>query len=181
MYSFIIQPLSFFQTNTHQAKNLYDITKDFAGLTGAENVYNWYTGTGSIAIYVSEGAKSLVGIEYVEGAIEDAKINAANNGVEHASFYAGDMKDVFTVDMFDKHGKPDVIITDPPREGMHPDVVARINESGANRVVYVSCNPATQARDLKAMQEHYKLIKIQPVDMFPHTHHVENVALLERI
>ena len=181
MYSFIIQPLSFFQTNTQQAKNLYDITKDFAALTGAENVYDLYTGTGSIAIYVSEGAKSLVGIEYVEGAIEDAKINAANNGVEHASFYAGDMKDVFTVDMFDKHGKPDVIITDPPREGMHPDVVARINESGANRVVYVSCNPATQARDLKAMQEHYKLIKIQPVDMFPHTHHVENVALLERI
>ncbi len=180
-YTYIIQPLSFFQTNTLQATSLYDITKEFAGLTGEENVYDLYTGTGSIAIYVSEGAKSLVGIEYVEGAIEDAKINAANNGVENAHFYAGDMKDVFTQAIFDKHGNPDVIITDPPREGMHPDVVARINESGASKIVYVSCNPATQARDLKAMQEYYKLIKIQPVDMFPHTHHVENVALLERI
>jgi len=180
-YSFIIQPLSFFQTNTHQAKRLYDITKELAGLTGAETVYDLYTGTGSIAIYVSEGAKSLVGIEYVEGAIEDAKINASNNGVEHASFYAGDMKDVFTSFLFDKHGKPDVIITDPPREGMHPDVVERINQSGAHRIVYVSCNPATQARDIKAMQEYYRLVKMQPVDMFPHTHHVENVALLARI
>lgn len=180
-YSFIIQPLSFFQTNTKQAKRLYDITKEFAGLTGIENVYDLYTGTGSIAIYVSEGAKSLVGIEYVEVAIEDAKINAANNGVEHATFYAGDMKDVLTSSLFDTHGLPDVIITDPPREGMHPDVVQRINESGAKRVVYVSCNPATQARDIKLMQEHYKLVKLQPVDMFPHTHHVENVALLEGI
>lgn len=180
-YNFIIQPLSFFQTNTSQAKRLYDITKEFAGLTGAETVYDLYTGTGSIAIYVSEGAKSLVGIEYVEVAIEDAKINAANNEVKHASFYAGDMKDVFTSALFDIHGMPDVIITDPPREGMHPDVVERINQSGANRIVYVSCNPATQARDIKAMQEHYRLVKIQPVDMFPHTHHVENVALLEKI
>jgi 23S rRNA (uracil1939-C5)-methyltransferase len=180
-YTFIIQPLSFFQTNTQQAKRLYDITKDFAGLKGSENVYDLYTGTGSIAIYVSEGAKSLVGIEYVEVAIEDAKINATNNGVNQAVFYAGDMKDVFSEALFEQHGKPDVIITDPPREGMHPDVVSRINESGAQRVVYVSCNPATQARDIKGMQEHYRLVKVQPVDMFPHTHHVENVALLERI
>jgi 23S rRNA (uracil1939-C5)-methyltransferase len=180
-YNFIIQPLSFFQTNTQQAKRLYDITKDFAGLTGVENVYDLYTGTGSIAIYVSEGAKNLVGIEYVEGAIEDAKINASNNEVENATFYAGDMKDVLTETLFEKHGKPDVIITDPPREGMHPDVVERINQSGAKRIVYVSCNPATQARDIKAMQEHYRLVKMQPVDMFPHTHHVENVALLEKI
>lgn len=180
-YNFIIQPLSFFQTNTQQAKRLYDITKDFAGLTGVENVYDLYTGTGSIAIYVSEGAKNLVGIEYVEVAIEDAKINASNNGVENATFYAGDMKDVLTETLFEKHGNPDVIITDPPREGMHPDVVERINQSGAKRIVYVSCNPATQARDIKAMQEHYRLVKIQPVDMFPHTHHVENVALLEKI
>lgn len=180
-YNFIIQPLSFFQTNTQQAKRLYDITKDFAGLTGVENVYDLYTGTGSIAIYVSEGAQNLVGIEYVEVAIEDAKINASNNGVENATFYAGDMKDVLTETLFEKHGNPDVIITDPPREGMHPDVVERINQSGAKRIVYVSCNPATQARDIKAMQEHYRLVKIQPVDMFPHTHHVENVALLEKI
>ena len=180
-YNFIIQPLSFFQTNTQQAKRLYDITKDFAGLTGIENVYDLYTGTGSIAIYVSEGAQNLVGIEYVEVAIEDAKINASNNGVENATFYAGDMKDVLTETLFEKHGNPDVIITDPPREGMHPDVVERINQSGAKRIVYVSCNPATQARDIKAMQEHYRLVKMQPVDMFPHTHHVENVALLEKI
>ena len=180
-YNFIIQPLSFFQTNTQQAKRLYDITKDFAGLTGIENVYDLYTGTGSIAIYVSEGAQNLVGIEYVEVAIEDAKINASNNGVENATFYAGDMKDVLTETLFEKHGNPDVIITDPPREGMHPDVVERINQSGAKRIVYVSCNPATQARDIKAMQEHYRLVKMQQVDMFPHTHHVENVALLEKI
>lgn len=180
-YNFIIQPLSFFQTNTQQAKRLYDITKDFAGLTGIENVYDLYTGTGSIAIYVSKGAKNLVGIEYVEVAIEDAKINASNNGVENATFYAGDMKDVLTETLFEQHGNPDVIITDPPREGMHPDVVERINQSGAKRIVYVSCNPATQARDIKAMQEHYRLVKMQPVDMFPHTHHVENVALLEKI
>lgn len=180
-YNFIIQPLSFFQTNTQQAKRLYDITKDFAGLTGIENVYDLYTGTGSIAIYVSEGAQNLVGIEYVEVAIEDAKINASNNGVENATFYAGDMKDVLTETLFEKHGNPDVIITDPPREGMHPDVVERINQSGAKRIVYVSCNPATQARDIKAMQEHYRLVKMQPVDMFPHTHHVENVGLLEKI
>jgi 23S rRNA (uracil1939-C5)-methyltransferase len=180
-YHFMIQPLSFFQTNTRQAQRLYDITKDFAGLTGSENVYDLYTGTGSIAIYISEGAKHLVGIEYVEVAIEDAKINALNNEVNHATFYAGDMKDMFTEALFEKHGKPDVLITDPPREGMHPDVVQRINESGALRVVYVSCNPATQARDIKLMQEHYRLVKIQPVDMFPHTHHVENVALLERL
>ena len=114
-------------------------------------------------------------------AIEDAKINASNNGVENATFYAGDMKDVLTETLFEKHGNPDVIITDPPREGMHPDVVERINQSGAKRIVYVSCNPATQARDIKAMQEHYRLVKMQPVDMFPHTHHVENVALLEKI
>lgn len=172
-----IQPLSFFQTNTKQAKNLYDITKDFAGLSGDEIVYDLYTGTGSIALYVADKAKKVVGIEYVEAAIEDAKVNAEWNGIDYTSFYAGDMKDVFTRELFEEHGTPDVIITDPPREGMHPDVVARILESGAKRIVYVSCNPATQARDAQLLSEKYKLEKIQPVDMFPHTHHVENVAL----
>ena len=172
-----IQPLSFFQTNTKQAKNLYDITKDFAELSGDELVYDLYTGTGSIALYVADKARFVVGVEYVEAAIEDAKVNAEWNKVNHTAFYAGDMKEVFTQELFDKHGLPDVIITDPPREGMHPDVIQRILESGAKKIVYVSCNPATQARDAQLLSEGYQLTKIQPVDMFPHTHHVENVAL----
>ena len=175
-----IQPLSFFQTNTKQAKNLYDITKDFAELSGDELVYDLYTGTGSIALYVADKARFVVGVEYVEAAIEDAKVNAEWNKVNHTAFYAGDMKEVFTQELFDKHGLPDVIITDPPREGMHPDVIQRILESGAKKIVYVSCNPATQARDAQLLSEGYQLTKIQPVDMFPHTHHVENVALFTK-
>lgn len=176
-----IQPLSFFQTNSAQAKVLYDITRDFAGLTGTELVYDLYTGTGSIALYVSDKAKKVVGIEYVEAAIEDAKVNSQWNSVENCEFFAGDMKDILTSEFIAHHGKPNVIITDPPREGMHPDVVNRILESEPNRIVYVSCNPATQARDAKLLSEKYRLVKIQPVDMFPHTHHVENVALFERL
>ena len=177
---FRISPKSFFQTNSLQGLELYRITRDFAGLTGSEVVYDLYTGTGSIAAFVSGKAKKVVGVEYVQEAIDDAKENAKLNNISNMIFFAGDMKDVLTKDFFREHGKPDVIITDPPRAGMHEDVVRRINESGAKRVVYVSCNPATQARDLLMMSEYYQVIKIQPVDMFPHTSHVENVVMLER-
>jgi 23S rRNA (uracil1939-C5)-methyltransferase len=176
---FKVGPKSFYQTNSEQAYALYKITRDFAGLTGNEVVYDLYTGTGTIALFVAHNAKKVVGIEYVEDAIKDAKVNAELNNISHASFYAGDMKDVLTQDFVEKNGKPDVIITDPPRAGMHEDVVKRIAETGAKRIVYVSCNPATQARDLAILDEKYKVTKVQPVDMFPHTHHVENVVLLE--
>lgn len=176
-----IQPQSFFQTNSEQAEELYNITRDFANLTGNELVYDLYTGTGSIAIYVADKAKQVVGIEYVEEAIADAKINATLNQVDNCLFYAGDMKDILTADFIQNHGVPDVVITDPPRDGMHPSVVQRILEAEPARIVYVSCNPATQARDTKLLSEKYRLVKIQPVDMFPHTHHVENVALYERL
>jgi 23S rRNA (uracil1939-C5)-methyltransferase len=172
-----IQAQSFFQTNSEQAEVLYDITKDFAGLTGSELVYDLYTGTGSIAIYVADKASKVVGIEYVEEAIIDAKENANMNGVENCIFFAGDMKDILTEEFILEHGKPDVVITDPPRDGMHPSVVARLLEAEPKKIVYVSCNPATQARDSKLLSEKYDLVKIQPVDMFPHTHHVENVAM----
>ena len=176
---FKIGPKSFFQTNTLQTQNLYGKTRELAGLTGNENVYDLYTGVGSIALFVSKLAKQVVGIEYVESAIEDAKVNAALNNITHTHFYAGDMKDVLNDELIAKHGKPDVIITDPPRAGMHPDVIAKILEVAAPKVVYVSCNPATQARDIAMMEERYKVTSVQPVDMFPHTHHVENIALLE--
>ena len=176
---FKIGPKSFFQTNTLQTQNLYGKTRELAGLTGNENVYDLYTGVGSIALFVSKLAKQVVGIEYVESAIEDAKVNAALNNITHTHFYAGDMKDVLNDELIAKHGKPDVIITDPPRAGMHPDVIAKILEVAAPKVVYVSCNPATQARDIAMMEEKYKVTNVQPVDMFPHTHHVENIALLE--
>lgn len=176
---FKIGPKSFFQTNTLQTQALYGKTREFAGLTGNENIYDLYTGVGSIALFVSKLAKQVVGIENVEPAIEDAKINAALNNITHTHFYAGDMKDVLNDELIAKHGKPDVIITDPPRAGMHPDVIAKILEVAAPKVVYVSCNPATQARDIALMQEKYEVTKVQPVDMFPHTHHVENIALLE--
>ncbi len=172
-----IQAQSFFQTNSEQAEVLYDITKDFAGLTGSELVYDLYTGTGSIAIYVADKASKVVGVEYVEEAIIDAKENAKMNGVENCIFFAGDMKDILTEEFISEHGKPDVVITDPPRDGMHPSVVARLLDAEPKKIVYVSCNPATQARDSKLLSEKYDLVKIQPVDMFPHTHHVENVAL----
>lgn len=176
--NFRINPKSFYQTNPSQAYNLYKITRDFADLKGSENVYDLYTGTGTIAQFIAKKAKQVIGIEYVPEAIEDAKINARENKLDNTVFYAGDMKDLLTPDLFLKHGKPDVIITDPPRAGMHDDVTKRINQSGAKKIVYVSCNPATQARDIEILSENYDLIKVQPVDMFPHTYHIENVALL---
>lgn len=177
---FKIGPKSFYQTNSEQAYNLYKITRDFAGLTGDELVYDLYTGTGTIANFVAKKAKKVVGIEYVEDAILDAKFNSENNGIENTLFYAGDMKDILTQDFINEHGKPDVIITDPPRAGMHEDVIDSILFAEPKRVVYVSCNPATQARDLSLLDVKYKVVKVQPVDMFPHTHHVENVVLLEK-
>lgn len=175
---FKIGPKSFFQTNSKQAEVLYKVTKDFAGLSGNEVVYDLYTGTGSIALFVSDGASKVVGVEYVAQAVEDAYANAKLNDISHVSFFAGDMKEVLNDEFIALHGKPDVIITDPPRAGMHEDVVNKMLEIGAQKVVYVSCNPATQARDLKLLCTKYQITAIQPVDMFPHTHHVENVVLL---
>lgn len=177
---FKIGPKSFYQTNSEQAYELYKVTRDFAELTGAEVVYDLYTGTGTIANFVASKAKKVVGIEYVPEAIEDAKINSSINKIENTSFFAGDMKDVLNDDFINEHGTPDVIITDPPRAGMHEDVVNTILKVLPVRVVYVSCNPASQARDLALMDEKYEVAKVQPVDMFPHTHHVENVVLLTR-
>ncbi len=178
---FKIGPKSFYQTNSEQAYNLYKIARDFAGLTGTELVYDLYTGTGTIANFVSKHSKQVIGIEYVPEAIEDAKINSEINGISNTLFYAGDMKDILNREFIDLHGRPDVIITDPPRAGMHDDVIEAILFARPERIVYVSCNPATQARDLNLLGEHYSVEKIQPVDMFPHTHHVENVVLLRKI
>lgn len=178
---FRIGPKSFFQTNPAQAFRLYQIVMDFASLTGEEVVYDLYTGTGSIASFVSSKAKRVIGIEYVQEAIDDATENAKLNNITNMDFIAGDMKEVLTEDFFNRFGKPDVIITDPPRAGMHEAVVKRILESGAKRLVYVSCNPATQARDLLLLSEKYRFTRIQPVDMFPHTHHVENVVFCEML
>ncbi len=178
-FRFLISPKSFFQTNTYQAETLYKITRDFAGLTGNEVLYDLYCGTGSIGIFCSKQAGKIIGIEVIEEAIEDAKKNAAINNIDHCHFYAGDVADICTDEFFEEHGKPDVIITDPPRAGMHPKLVEQLLKMSAPRIVYVSCNPATQARDLQLLDEAYKIIKLQPVDMFPHTHHIENVALLE--
>ncbi len=177
---FKIGPKSFYQTNSEQAYNLYKVTRDFAALTGNEIVYDLYTGTGTIANFVAHQAKKIVGVEYVPAAIEDAKINAQLNGIKNTSFYAGDMKDVLNDAFVQANGKPDVIITDPPRAGMHDDVTKKIMEIEPDRIVYVSCNPATQARDLQLLDQKYKVTKVQPVDMFPQTHHVENVVLLEK-
>jgi len=176
--TFHIQPKSFFQTNIEQTLTLYSHTRDFAGLTGEETVYDLYTGVGSIANFVARKAKSVIGIESVEAAIEDAKVNAGLNNITNTHFYAGDMKDVLNDDLIAKHGKADVIITDPPRAGMHEDVVNKIKEMRAEKIVYVSCNPSTQARDIAMLSDMYDVVKVQPVDMFPHTHHVENIALL---
>lgn len=178
---FRIGPKTFFQTNSKQAHKLYSITSEFADLNGHENVFDLYTGTGTIALYIARRANFVTGIEYVPESIEAAKENALANNISNTAFYAGDMKEVFKEEIFEKHGKPDVIITDPPRSGMHEEVVRKILLSGAKRIVYVSCNPSTQARDLKIMNDKYIFIKAQPVDMFPHTSHVENVALLELI
>ena len=175
---FRIGPKSFYQTNSIQALKLYEITREFAGFTGDELVYDLYTGAGTIANFIAGSVKEVVGVEYVPSAIEDAKINSSINNITNTKFYAGDMKDVLNADFVAAHGKPDVIITDPPRAGMHPDVVNRLMEIEAGKIVYVSCNPATQARDLLVLKEKYDVEKIQPVDMFPHTQHVENVVLL---
>ena len=177
---FKVGPKSFYQTNSEQAYNLYKVARDFAGLTGDELVYDLYTGTGTIANFVSRKAKKVIGIEYVPEAIEDAKVNSAINNITNTLFYAGDMKDMLTQDFINEHGRPDVIITDPPRAGMHNDVIDVILFAEPKRIVYVSCNPATQARDLQLLDVKYKVVAVQPVDMFPHTHHVENVVLLEK-
>lgn len=177
---FKVGPKSFYQTNTDQAYELYSVARNFAGLTGEELVYDLYTGTGTIANFVAKKAKKVIGIEYVPEAIEDAKINSQINGIDNTLFYAGDMKDILNKDFIEEHGRPDVIITDPPRAGMHQDVIDTILFASPKRIVYVSCNPATQARDLQLLDADYKVMAVQPVDMFPHTQHVENVVLLEK-
>lgn len=177
---FKVGPKSFYQTNSLQAYELYKVAREFASLTGNELVYDLYTGTGTIANFVAHQAQKVIGIEYVPEAIEDAKVNAELNHLNNTLFYAGDMKDILTQDFINEHGRPDVIITDPPRAGMHADVISTILFAEPKRIVYVSCNPATQARDLTLLDEAYRVVKVQPVDMFPQTHHVENVVLLER-
>lgn len=177
---FRIGPKSFYQTNSRQAYELYKVARKFAALTGDELVYDLYTGTGTIANFVSSGAREVIGIEYVPEAIEDAKINSEVNGINNTRFFAGDMKDVLTDEFIAQYGRPDVMIIDPPRAGMHDDVIKVILNAEPQRIVYVSCNPATQARDLSMLDEKYKVEEIQPVDMFPHTHHVENVVRLSR-
>ncbi len=177
---FKVGPKSFYQTNTDQAYELYKVAREFAGLTGEELVFDLYTGTGTIANFVAKKAKKVIGIEYVPEAIEDAKVNSSINGIDNTLFYAGDMKDILNKEFIDEHGKPDIIITDPPRAGMHQDVIDTILFAAPERIVYVSCNPATQARDLQLLDASYKVTKVRPVDMFPHTQHVENVVLLEK-
>lgn len=176
---FKVGPKSFYQTNTEQALHLYTVARNFAGLTGNELVYDLYTGTGTIANFVARQARKVIGIEYVPEAIEDAKVNSRINGIDNTTFYAGDMKDILNDEFIGIHGRPDVIITDPPRAGMHQDVTDTILRAAPRRIVYVSCNPATQARDLAALDCRYRVTAVQPVDMFPHTPHVENVVLLE--
>ena len=178
-YSFKIGPKSFFQTNTAQAERLYQVTRDFAELNGSQIVYDLYCGTGSIGIFCSKGAKKIIGVETIEAAVKDAWQNAALNNIDHAAFFAGDVIEVCNDEFFQTHGKPDVIITDPPRAGMHEKLVKKILEMEAPTVVYVSCNPATQARDLALLDEKYGVTEVQPVDMFPHTHHIENVVQLK--
>jgi 23S rRNA (uracil1939-C5)-methyltransferase len=178
--TFSINAKSFYQTNSDQAYELYSITREFAGLTGNELVYDLYTGTGTIAQFVSRDARKVIGVESVPAAIADAKENARRNNITNCEFFVGDMKDVFNTEFIDTHGHPDVIITDPPRDGMHKDVVEQILRIAPEKVVYVSCNSATQARDLALMDEIYKVVRVRPVDMFPQTHHVENVVLLQK-
>jgi 23S rRNA (uracil1939-C5)-methyltransferase len=177
---FSVNAKSFYQTNSDQAYELYKITREFAGLTGNELVYDLYTGTGTIAQFVSKQAKKVIGVEAVPDAIKDAKANAVRNNITNCEFFVGDMKNVFNDEFIAQHGQPDIIITDPPRDGMHKDVVAQILKIAPEKVVYVSCNSATQARDLALMDETYKVTRVRPVDMFPQTHHVENVVLLEK-
>lgn len=177
---FKVGPKSFYQTNTEQAYHLYSVAREFAGLTGNELVYDLYTGTGTIANFIAKRAKKVIGIEYVPEAIEDAKVNSQLNGIDNTLFFAGDMKDILNDEFIQQYGRPDVIITDPPRAGMHPDVVKTILRAAPQRIVYVSCNPATQARDLQELDAAYRVAEVQPVDMFPHTPHVENVVLLTK-
>lgn len=176
---FKVSPKSFYQTNSAQAYQLYKITREFADLKGDELVYDLYTGAGTIANFIARSAREVIGVEYVPSAIEDAKVNASINGIDNTQFFAGDMKDVLTGEFVARHGRPDVVITDPPRAGMHPDVVKRMLEIESEKIVYVSCNAATQARDLEMLSEKYDVLRIKPVDMFPHTQHVENVVLLK--
>lgn len=177
-FKFMISAKSFFQTNSGQAEKLYNITKEFAGLTGKETVYDLYCGTGSIGIYLSANAAKIIGVETIAEAVADARKNATLNNISHAEFFAGDVIDVCTDTFFEQHGRPDVIITDPPRAGMHEKLVKKLLNIQADKIVYVSCNVATQARDLALLDEKYTVEKLQPVDMFPHTHHIESVALL---
>lgn len=176
---FKIGPKSFYQTNSQQAYRLYSVVREFADLKGNETLYDLYTGTGTIGLFLSNKAAKVVGIEYVPEAIEDAKVNASNNGCSNALFFAGDMKDMLTGDFIKENGSPDVVILDPPRAGIHPSVAEVLLQAEAPRMVYVSCNPATQARDLALLQEKYEITRVRPVDMFPHTHHVENVVALK--
>lgn len=177
---FKIGPKSFYQTNSEQAYELYKVAREFAGLNGNEIVYDLYTGTGTIANFIAKSAKKVIGVEYVPEAIEDAKKNAEINQIKNTAFFAGDIKDLLNEDFYTQHGKPEVIITDPPRAGMHTDVIQSIISILPEKIVYVSCNPATQARDISLLNSHYITTKVQPVDMFPHTHHVENVVLLKK-
>lgn len=177
--TFKIGPKSFYQTNSKQAYNLYSVVRDFANLNGDEVLYDLYTGTGTIGLFLSRNVKKVVGIEYVKEAIEDAKVNASNNSINNSYFYAGDMKDMLNQEFIKENGKPDVVILDPPRAGIHPDVAKVLLETAAKKMVYVSCNPASQARDLYILSQKYRVTRVKPVDMFPHTHHVENVVALE--
>lgn len=177
---FKIGAKSFYQTNSQQAYNLYKIARELADLSGNELVYDLYTGTGTIANFVARSARKVIGIEYVEEAIEDAKENSRHNNIDNTLFFAGDMRKILTSEFIEEHGRPDVIITDPPRAGMHNNVIETILSAAPSRIVYVSCNPATQARDLNLLDNKYRVTRVQPVDMFPHTHHVENVVLLEK-
>ncbi|MFA6677211.1 MAG: 23S rRNA (uracil(1939)-C(5))-methyltransferase RlmD [Bacteroidales bacterium] len=178
---FKIGPKSFYQTNSLQAYKLYSVVRDFADLKGDERIYDLYTGTGTIALFLSKNARNVIGIEYVQEAINDANVNAKNNNIENCDFFAGDMKDILTEDFISEHGgTPDLIVLDPPRAGIHPDVAKVILKAAPAKMVYVSCNPATQARDLEVFSEEYDILAVQPVDMFPHTHHVENVVSLRR-
>jgi 23S rRNA (uracil1939-C5)-methyltransferase len=176
---FRIGPKSFFQTNLKQSVSMYRIVKEYASLTGEETVYDLYTGTGTIANYVAAGAKKVIGVEYVDEAVKDAEMNSSLNNISNTSFYSGDLKDILTPSFIETAGRPDVIITDPPRSGMHPGVIKSIIGCKPKRIVYVSCNPATQARDLSMLSEHYTVKKVQPLDMFPQTPHVENLVLLD--
>ncbi|OJV14372.1 MAG: 23S rRNA (uracil-5-)-methyltransferase RumA [Dyadobacter sp. 50-39] len=178
--TFLVGPKSFYQTNSEQAYKLFSVAREYAQLTGNESVYDLYTGTGTIANFVARNAKKVVGVEYVEAAVQDARINSQLNGITNTAFFAGDMRAIMNENFLHTHGRPDVIITDPPRAGMDVPVIDTILKAAPDRVVYVSCNTATQARDLALMSEHYQVTRVQPVDMFPNTHHVENVALLVR-